>query len=474
MLFRIKLLRKSLSILSWSNLAFGVGSTIILLPLLVTRLSAAELAVYYLFQMLFSLGGLVDFGFGETVARATTYFLSGRKDIPKEARGFIGATEGDISGPNIDGLLRLRATSSQLYTVLGLIAVLFGGSLGVWLFWTAITLAGEGWDLWLGFGVTLLAVFFGFKIASYSSMAYGLQLVRESIEIGLRWNIVRLILAMGGLLAGWGVAGMAFSMLVGNLGTYWSQRRQVMRWSNGALCQTCKFDPSLLRGLWPATWRAGGTGVGAYLINYSSGLIIAQIPDAALVASFLMTSRMLMIVRRFSDIPLDVKIPLLIAYRAQGNRAMFLMVAFQRIAMVLILFCIGVVALDLFGPWLLSAINTKASMASGVLYWIMALSLLLEVHHSMHIKIYVTTNHVPFLWPTILSGIAIVLLGAISIAKYGIYGPVCAQALVQICFNNWFPVWLNFRDLEISPSHLMRRMKKLYVEKKNAYNIKSN
>jgi len=450
MLTKLRNLRHSTALLSWANLALGIGSSIILLPLLIAKLSVAQLAVYYLLQMLFGLGGLVDFGFGDSVARAAAYFGAGMQGVPREAREFKKANEGPPLEPNVASLLRLKTTSSRMFTGLGLLAMLFGGGVGVLLFRNAMALAGNGNDLWAAFGLTLVAVFLGFKVTSYASMANGLLMVRDSIKISLWWNVARFALAAGGLLAGWGVAGTAFATMVANFGIYLSQRRQVLRWFGGVLRPPSHFDHSLVKNLWPATWRSGGTSLGAYLINYSSGWVVAQIPNAALIASFLLTSRILIIISRFAETPLNVKIPLLTKLRAHGDRDAFVHLAFHRISLALFIMIGGIVSLHFMGPWLIGFLHRDTKLIRGPLYWIIAGTILLETHHVLHTRLYITTNHVPFFWPAVVSGVAIVGLGAATVKTYGIFGPVCAQMVIQLLLNNWYPVFLNLRNLNVN------------------------
>ena len=75
----------------------------------------------------------------------------------------------------------------------------------------------------------------------------------------------------------------------------------------------------------------------------------------------------------------------------------------------------------------------------------MAFGLLLEMHHGIHANIYVSTNHIPFLWPGLISGILIIILSLAVMDSFGLLGIILVQFIVQLSFNNWFPVYLNLK-----------------------------
>ena len=78
----------------------------------------------------------------------------------------------------------------------------------------------------------------------------------------------------------------------------------------------------------------------------------------------------------------------------------------------------------------------------------MSISITLELHHGFHAQIYMGSNHVPFLLPGLISGIIILGIGSYVISQYGLIALVLTQLLVQLSFNNWYPVYLNLKLLD--------------------------
>tara|TARA_A100001015_G_scaffold269681_1_gene321575 strand:- start:251 stop:544 length:294 start_codon:yes stop_codon:yes gene_type:complete len=78
---------------------------------------------------------------------------------------------------------------------------------------------------------------------------------------------------------------------------------------------------------------------------------------------------------------------------------------------------------------------------------LMALIYLLELNHGNHAQLYLTKNHQPFLLPSLLSGIAILVLSLPASTYLGIFGLLLVQGIVQLAYNNWYPLYMNIRDL---------------------------
>src|SRR6516162_6704037 len=79
-------------IFNFIRLAYGI----ILLPLVLHKLSTADLGMYYVLLSLAALAQLVDFGFGETIGRFITYAMGGAREI--KAQGL--PKPGDSHSPN--------------------------------------------------------------------------------------------------------------------------------------------------------------------------------------------------------------------------------------------------------------------------------------------------------------------------------------------------------------------------------------
>lgn len=78
----------------------------------------------------------------------------------------------------------------------------------------------------------------------------------------------------------------------------------------------------------------------------------------------------------------------------------------------------------------------------------MSIIFFLELNHGNHAQLYLTNNHHPFLLPSVISGILILILSYFLINDFGIIGLLISQGFVQLGFNNWYPIYLNIKDLK--------------------------
>src|ERR1017187_8928012 len=108
-------LRNSTVFWSWAFNFLRLGTGLVLLPLLVHKLSSAELGMYYVLMGLMALAPVVDFGFNPTIVRFVSYAMGGAETI--QAQGFARAK---TAGPNYRLLWRLFYTTRLLYRYMSL------------------------------------------------------------------------------------------------------------------------------------------------------------------------------------------------------------------------------------------------------------------------------------------------------------------------------------------------------------------
>jgi hypothetical protein len=77
----------------------------------------------------------------------------------------------------------------------------------------------------------------------------------------------------------------------------------------------------------------------------------------------------------------------------------------------------------------------------------MCLTVMLDLHASFHATIYTSTNHIPFLVPSLISGSVIIGLGFLVLPIYGLVGILMVRLIAQLSFNNWYSVYLSLKLL---------------------------
>src|SRR6185369_1094268 len=83
----LKALRSSTVAWSWLFNGLRLGSGLILLPLVLNKLSTADLGMYYVLLGLAGFAPLLDFGFGPSIARFINYAMAGAESIQPHGLG---------------------------------------------------------------------------------------------------------------------------------------------------------------------------------------------------------------------------------------------------------------------------------------------------------------------------------------------------------------------------------------------------
>jgi hypothetical protein len=117
---------------------------------------------------------------------------------------------------------------------------------------------------------------------------------------------------------------------------------------------------------------------------------------------------------------------------------MFLGLSIMVIACVLMIF---------FGDAAFSMLNKESRLVPTGILVIMVLTQLLDSHSTFHAGIYISTNHVPFVIPSLVSGIVILGVGFMIMPVYGLIGIILLKFLVQISFSNWYAMVLSLKLL---------------------------
>lgn len=436
---------------SWISISVNLGSSLIVLPLVLHYFSSTELALWLFFAQIMALGSIVDFGFGPAVIRAVSYFVSGAERLPSPGTKFSPAPPG--TPPNRIQLQALLGTMHWLYLGLALIGTFLTAVGGAIAARNLLRLAGDHQEHWVALGLQAISLGLALHTVMFSSFQQGFgELPRvRLVEAGI--GIARIALVASTLL--WGGRLLALAIVqVATQAVIWLSLRHGFQhsWKRtmGAASAAGPFDRGLFSELWPSTWRQGIIGVGGYFINQSGGLLAAQLKDATQVSRYLLTLRLFGLVRQMAQAPIYSSIPHFTRLRAQGDLSELRRLFAKRITLTVALLAGALFGFVLTFNWGAAALGKPRLLVDGWLYGVMALGLVLEVHHCCHSYLYVTTNHVPFVAASLISGGAVIAFGLLLLPRYAVTGIIMAQFLVQLSFNNWYPVMLLLRNLDWS------------------------
>lgn len=438
--------------MTWLSQAVSFGWMLAVMPLALREWTSTEVSLWLGLSLLTSLGMLADLGFRPTVVRAMAYLGPNAPplfdDLTSPASEMPAGEKQCDPGARVGAMIAMIRKVYWGLTGIAAVLCLFPGILVVR---NLIKLGGDRPADWWAYVFAVLQVLIGLNSGRYSALLEGLDLVAAVNRLQSVFSLIRLVVVVVLLSSGYGVSSVVFLgalLLVGQLLVFRAISQRTLRATYGLLPKHVGFDKKLFRWLWEPAWRSGAILTGSYLIREGTTIVVAQLPNPVTIASYLVTMRVLGFLGQLIRVPLYARIPRLNQLRAAKEPQEFKDFFSQRIAIVLGLAVIGLVLVNLVGDPLLALLaRSQYGLVHGYPLLVLSLWLLLEVHHSAHAQAYMTTNHVPFMLPALISGAAILGLGYFAAKAYGVLGLVLVLFLVQLVCNNWYPVYLNLKSL---------------------------
>ncbi|MDY0907172.1 hypothetical protein [Pedobacter sp. CFBP9032] len=443
---KIKILSNP-SVTGWIYNLIQISSVVFILPLILKQFSVVEVSFWLLLSTIAGFALITDMGFSNTLIRCVSLFRAGVKELPEDVSGEELA---NIESPiiNVRGLYTLLKTIKKVYLYINTGCFVLIIIFGFFLCYNLFTMSNNSSNLFLAFGITCIYSTINVATSMWSSYAQGLGLIHKTNYIKVVTGSIKLLTLIILLLLGSKLWLLTVVLLFEAFVNYFVAKQIVSKFLSSLpndLNSTIEFDKGIFKILWKPTWRMAGIKLGGYLINQGNAIIVAQIPNPAIIASFMFTKRMLDFLGAISLVPFSVNINNVYSNFVSKNNQDFR----REISVLLFLgvgiFTIGSIGIGLFGNPLLKFAHIDSYILTGSAFVILALTSLLEIHHSMHAGIYMASNKVPFLIPALASGILILTLGFLFVSEIGVIGLILIQFFVQLALNNWYPVYLSLR-----------------------------
>lgn len=434
-----------------------MGGLLIITLFAARNLEPNELSLWLALNLVLAVGAVVDAGLRTSISRNIAWLISGAKELPKYSADSFRTAERSDGMPNDVGIVSTVRISRRLVRILavGLLPLV---GFAAWLICRNLAQAARldplEWNITLSLTVaTVMITGYG---GLYTGILQGLDKIplinRIQGVIGL-FRTVTLCLALLWQAKIFGLAVMTFLVQLTQL--------VALRWVvyENDHCRTAAHDQfgrddnRLYRVIWPGMWRMIAVCLGGLVIAQGTSMLASRLRDPAEVAGFLFTVRLCTAIATIAIVPLSVCLPRIAGLRVEKNLEMIRSIIGQKMALILAGVIIALCMLFSLGNGLLTMVAPRLQLIDGWPALVLAAWLVFEVHHNMHAAVYGTVNHTPFLLPSLVSGAAIIFLGNACMDKYQVLGLVLVQFLVQLSFNNWYPVWLNLRSLDWPFTH---------------------
>lgn len=422
---------------SWASTLTRTLGIVLILPLVLTRLSTEEIALWYLFATLMGLQLVIDMGFSATFSRVIAFAMGGAEEI-KDLRQVIKTKQ--VKGANWNNVERIYATMGWVYIWLGCLWLLLLLLLGGWASAHLISKLSNPVEGWVALGMVIASSALRMYGAKYSSYLLGLN----KVALLRRWEtwiwMSMLAANMLVLYFGGGLLMLVFctqgfiiiGVLVNRRLSLLAEKRFIQ------FLYHSKLDVKILSEIWPSVWRSGlGIFMSAGLVQ-GSGLVYARLASAEDVASYLLALNLIRVIAQFAQAPFYSKIPLLSRLRAEGKTKEQVSLAKRGMWLSYWVLIAGVIFVGVVGEYLIGIIDGNVNFVDQRLWALMGGAVFLERFGAMHIQLYSTTNHIVWHIANGLTG-AIFLICVVPLYYIlGVYAIPISQIISNLAFYDWY------------------------------------
>ena len=181
--------------------------------------------------------------------------------------------------------------------------------------------------------------------------------------------------------------------------------------------------------------------VGSIFILYGASLVFALFGDVNDVAALMLSLKIFQVAKNLAQVPITFSIHKLSRYYHEKPLVEFkhfLTTEHSKSILIYVLMLCCIIASEHLG--IFSFMNIDLLPLQFLLF--ISLIFLLELNHGNMAQVYIITFKNPFVFGSLLSGIAIVSLNYYLSSSFSILGVLTVQFLVQVCWNNWYPAYV--------------------------------
>lgn len=435
------------TMMNWINQMTAFIHGIFITSLVLVKFSNIDYSFWMLLKTLTAFGILAEAGLGRTIERSVAFFFAGAKKLPKNKKEYDDSVEGSGT-PNYSQLSELLYTTKYIYLILSAATILLLSTVGIAFLWNLFTQSGQDVQLWVAYFLMIVQSMIMLQGIKWRSFMTGTQHLVQLYRWNTMVSVIRILGFLTILLSGLGVMHLMIYLVVETLVTYTYIRFFVIRWFGRqeiTIKRTFKLNKEIFRSIWSVTWKSGLNTWGFFFSNRGLELIISQLKDASLMASFLFTTSILGFIRNIAQTPITVKYPEMYALMSGKKFGRLKSLASPRIFLSLAIMTIGFISFGTLGNWLLDLIGTDKRIVPVTIFILMSVYLLFETNALIHGTIYISTNAVPFLIPGLITGASTFVFGMMVLPKWGLLGLVTLQVLLNFGNNFWYSTYLSLK-----------------------------
>lgn len=422
---------------SYTSVFFSVGAGLILLPFILHSMSAETVAIWNIFQAIYAFTALLDFGFRPSFARNLSFIFSGVDRFT--VNGVEQPKNHDINYTLLKDTLQAMKIFYRCAAVLVFVLLI---SIGTWYFVQLMDkYNGDKQDA-IAAWILLSAInCYNIYTLYYDSLLTGKGYITQLQKITILGQVIYIFVAIAlisfGMKLSAIVLSQALSVVVKRVLSYRVFYNADMRRHLSKVA--CKAPNDVLRTIAPNAVKVGLTSFGSYVINRSAIFMGSIYLSLDLMAQYGICAQIFDIMARCGTMLFVTFSPKIAQWRSERDLRSIRRIYYYSVASLVIIYVVGGAALLLIGDPLLDLIGSETRLLPAHLLMLMLLINLLEQNHGIAAGFIQADNRIPFFIPSILSGIATVLLLWLMLGYWhmGLIGMILAPGLAQIVYQNW-------------------------------------
>lgn len=437
----------------WSYIAtiINVGAGVLLFPFIVHKMSAETVGIWNIFQTITLFVILFDFGFRPTFARSISYIFSGVKRLDKE-----GVTKVDVEADAAISYTLLKDTLQAMrkfyrWLALGMLVVL--STAGMVYFNSILNkYKGDHQDAMIAWVMLIAINCYNLYTLYYEALLLGKGYVKRSQQIAIIGQSVYILVAIVLIWCGFGLTAIVSAQLLSVvIRRILSRKVFFTKELKAELQQVESHDANaILRTLFPNAAKMGLTSLGGLLITRSAILLGSTYLPLTTIASYGISLQVTDILARCALVFFQSYTPRLAQYRAEKNKPALWKIYKQSVLLYVGIFAVGGVAFVLLGDWALEIIKSDTDFLSRCPLIVLLVVQFLENNHVLAAGFLAADNRIPFFIPSLLSGLATIVLMWIFLSQtnLGIWGLILAPGIAQLAYQNWKWPTMVIRELQ--------------------------
>lgn len=426
--------------IAWSYAAtiFTVGAGVLLLPFILSKMSAETVGIWNIFQTITALVALLDFGFRPSFARNISYIFSGVKQLQVNGVASIDGNE-QVDYSLLKGTLRAM---QQFYRWIAIIVFVLLATLGtVYFYYILQKYSGNHQDAMIAWILLIAINCYNLYTLYYDALLLGKGYVKRSQQISIVAQIIYLGVAIGLIYAGCGLTAIVGAQLIATV------IRRVLSYRtfftdtlkqrlNNVESQDIK---PILQAIYPNAVKVGLTYLGGFLINKSAVLMGSAFLTLEQVACYGITLQVMDVLARCGSVVYQSFTPKLAQCRAEKNLVQLKQYYIYSILSNLVMYVVGGIVWCIAGNWALGLIGSETQFLPTLLLSVMLVVSFLEHNHAISAGFIMADNKIPFFIPSLVSGAATVVLLWLFLSplQIGLWGMVLAPGIAQLAYQNW-------------------------------------